>query len=104
MATPLLRNTGGSLTTSSSATIVGSVPTARALVISKIVVTSNIATNITITAAGWTIANLLPLAANQIYTETGLVLQAGASLSVTSSAASSANPTYVAVYGEEVDN
>jgi hypothetical protein len=104
VALPTLKTTGGNLTTTSSFTIVSGVSSGRALVISKIVVTSPIATNITITANGWTIATLLPLTANQVYTETGLVITAGGVLSVQSSAATSGNPTSVAVFGEEVDN
>lgn len=104
MALPTLKATGGTITTGSQITIVGTVTSGRALVISKLTVGSAIATNITIVANGWTVANAYPLPANSIYSETGLVVVAGGTLTVQSSAATVANGTSVAVYGEEVDN
>lgn len=104
MALPTLKATGGTITTGSQVTIVNTVSAGRALVISKLTVGSPVATNITIIANGWMIANAYPLPANSIYSETGIVIVAGGTLSVQSSAASAGQGTVVAVYGEEVDN
>jgi hypothetical protein len=104
VALPTLKTTGGTLTTSSQATIVGTVTTGRALVISKLCVSTINAVTLTIVANGWIIANAYPLPANSIYTETGIVVVGGGTLTVQAVGATSTNTATVAIFGEEVDN
>lgn len=104
MANPLLRRYNVSPTAANTnTTLVAAVPAGRALAISKIVASAYGAASghITISVAGAGIANALPLVQTEVYTESGLVLQAGETIIVQSSAA---NAVMFSVFGEEVDN
>lgn len=87
-------------------TLVGAVPAGRALVISKIIVTSLSGTAITFglqvganNTNSW-IAQNVPLNSGEVWTETGIVMLAGEVILLTGSAATGT----VSVFGEEVDN
>jgi hypothetical protein len=107
MAAALLRHYANSLGTTGLTSVL-TVPTARALVIGKIVIScTGAATFGAYTTAsggglGYTFLPLQAFAANSIYTESGLVLTAGESLLVNIS--SVASNVFVQVFGEEVDN
>jgi hypothetical protein len=100
MPNPLLRHTGGNLTTS-QATYVNTVTVGRALVISKLTVAANAACSVSVYCAGYPILNALPMTAGQVWSESGLVVVAGESLTAVTTVASSA---YINIFGEEVDN
>src|SRR5689334_20085540 len=93
MAAPILRHykARGSATGGTAVDVTGAVPAGRALVVSKIIVEcDSSAGGVTSLHAGTgtTTAELIAyllLQANQVYTETGIVLLAGESLRVTSS-------------------
>lgn len=101
MATPTLRHYSSSLTTTAATTVVSAVPTARALVISKICVAASGTSTITLTIGGQPIASTFSLTAGQVYTETGLVALATETVVAT---AGTASALVVSVFGEEVDN
>jgi S-adenosylmethionine synthetase len=100
MANPLLRHTGGSLTTS-NATYVNTVTTGRAFVISKLTIAASAACTVTVQLGSYNICTTLPLSAGQVWSESGLVLIAGETLGATCSVSSAA---MLSVFGEEVDN
>jgi hypothetical protein len=102
MAAPILRHYQNLMPAGNSTLF--TVPTARALVISKILIAAtgtSTTSTITLTAAGnWLITNL-NLTQGQVYTETGVVMTAGEALVATTSAS---NIYALHVFGEEVDN
>jgi hypothetical protein len=100
MAAATLRHYSASLTTTGATTLV-TVPSARALVISKVLVAAAGASTITLTAGGQSILTAFPLTAAQVYTENGIVLLATETLVAT---AGTASQLVVHVFGEEVDN
>lgn len=101
MAAATLRRFGVPLTTTGATTIVSAVATARALVVSKIVVAASGSSTVTLTVGGQPIASAFTLTAGQVYTETGLVVLATETITAT---AGTANTLVVSVFGEEVDN
>ncbi len=101
MAAAILRRYSAALTTTAPITIVSAVPTARVLVIGKILVAAGGASTITLTVGGANIATNFALSAGQVYSETGLVLLATETITAT---AGTASQLVVSVYGEETDN
>jgi hypothetical protein len=104
MANPLLRRVAvAAFTANTDTTVVSAVPAARALVISKIVVANTSGGSLTfrVLVGGAAIAYDIPLAAAQVYTETGLVAATGETVQARSSIL---NGITVTVCGEEVDN
>lgn len=105
MAAAILRHYNSTPSATGTTTLV-TVPTSRALVISKVLVASNgnaISSSImSLTAGGGPIiSNLAMTAAGQVYTETGLVLLATETLTININTASAFT---CHVFGEEVDN
>jgi hypothetical protein len=82
-------------------TTVCTVPSARALVVGKILVAATGASTISLYVNGNLICANLPLSNGQIYTETNLVALAGETIQAN---ASIAGLLSVHVFGEEVDN
>lgn len=100
MAASTLRHYSATLSTTSATTVL-TVPTARALVIGKITVAASATATITLTIGGSAIATALSLSAGQVYTETGVIALATETVVATASVASA---LVVNVFGEEVDN
>lgn len=100
MPAPLLRRYASSLTTTSPFTVVAAVASARALV-GKILVAASGSSTITLTVGGTNVVTALAMSAGQVYTETGLVVLAGETVTAT---AGTASQLVVTVFGEEVDN
>lgn len=104
MAAPLLRRYSGAPSAINTWTpVMSAVPTGRAMVVSKVIVTNGNATAISIYlgvgAAGNLAANIV-IPAQSVYTETGFILLTGETVQVYSSSITMS----VAVFGEEVDN
>lgn len=100
MANPTIRRYGTSISTSNS-TLVNSVPTGRALVISKLLIVGQATCNVTIYFGGFPICNALPLASGQVWSESGLTLLQNETITGMSTAT---NTAYLLVFGEEIDN
>ncbi len=94
-----LRRYSATLSTTTATTLV-TVPAAKALV-AKVVVASSGTSAITLTAGGSVILTGLTLSPGQVYSETGVVVVAGETITAT---AGTANVLSVSVFGEEVDN
>ena len=96
-----LRRYSAALTTTGATTIVPAVAASRALVISKICVAASGTSTITLTVGGAVVAAAVPMTANAVYVETGLVVLASETVTAT---AGTASMLTVSIYGEEVDN
>jgi hypothetical protein len=83
-----------------TSTTLVTVPTARALVVSKILISSAGTATVTVLVGGANILTL-PMTSGQVYTETALVVLAGETITATASLAATIT---LSVYGEEVDN
>lgn len=107
MAVALLRHYTSVISTTGLTSVL-TVPTARALVIGKVVLSCTGATNFgayTLASGGGQGIFFMPpqaVTANTIFTESGLVLTAGESLWV--QVVSITANVYAQVFGEEVDN
>lgn len=112
MAASALRHYTATATGSTILTPINSttIPTARALVIGKIIISSaNTATYGAYTApsgggAAFYFMPLQSMAAGAIYSETGLVLTTGEALIVAVTALGTGGSVWVQIFGEEVDN
>lgn len=102
-ASSLKRYSVLAFTANTTTDITTTVPANRALVVSKITVsnTSGAATTFRLFIGGTAIAYDTPLAAGQVYTETGLVVATGEKVQAYFS---TTNGGHVQVFGEEVDN
>lgn len=104
MPAPILRhvsNLPGTVVT--DVTLLAAVPTARAVVVSKLLVAnySSSASSFHLFVGGQGVAFSIPLAPGEVYTETGLVVLAGETVVVRQLTAST---LAFHLFGEEVDN
>lgn len=104
MPAPILRRyAAGPTVANTDTTLVPAVPAARALVVSKVVVSnySAVTVKFILFVAGAGIASGVTLAPGDNYTESGLVVLAGETMVVRSS---HGEAIICSVFGEEVDN
>lgn len=100
MAAALLRHYSNFISSTSVATLF-TIPTSRALAISKVLVSASGSSNVTLLLGTNYLCVNLALTAGQVYTETGLV---GIAAETFQYQASTSNVLTIHVFGEEVDN
>lgn len=100
MPAPSLKHFTVYPTTTATTTLVPAVPAGRALV-GRVVVSTPSTTTISIRVNGSPIIEVLSLSAGQSYEQAGVVVLAGATITVSVGTANTASFTF---FGEEVDN